>query len=830
MNLLQRLSNAGYAGIPTGGNPNYGMVQNGQVAMPQPSPLQAMAQQPQLNPAEQQALLLKQLGQGANATGYRSMKAPSAIPLNTVLENDSGEYHLHAEPMASGNKYRALNAEVSGPLGGGELSLQGGMGRMFGRDRSPSDIEMGARYTKGFAGGGKVNKNYGYGPEQLFFDNDRGIPTNKTTNAVNQQQQINTTPVSAPAANVQFPVVSTSAVQPVVPNIAGFDFNDIPNIQYDEYGRQLTPPGSRFPYIGPGGGGGGPVGDPNTPYEYFASGGFVDGQSLVEPIDENTQQQINAMMSNGGLASTGRQDLASFAKGGDVDVNDFMPPLQQQQPSAIDILKDEFAKRGLDFNRFVASPPVMQQALKNAESMGVGGDTMLAHINPREAELLKKHGGSGDVNPNTGLPMFAETDYRLYTPPTVTNRYGFGPSGLFYKYLDKVPDTAQTPQSINSVLSDIASSVIQDTINNQTGGNGGGEGGFSGGLSDTPSESPSETPSESTPDVNVAETEAEAQALENAMGMVGSPSSAPSSTSSAPSSAGSAPSSSGSAPSSTGSTSNVGGALGNTSSGGFGLSGVTGGLSGSNVSGGLSSAAAGLASAAAAQAAAQAEAETAAEAEAASQAAQSAANAAANSIGSQTGFGGDIMGGSFGSSTANSGVGQSNDVSGKGQTSGPDFSGVTSAQNADAMAALGDAMAAAAAADATNSGSPAGDAGGGFGGGVAGGQSGGNTAGSSADTTGGSPAGDASGGFGGGVEGGQSGGNTAGSGADTTGGSPAGDASGGFGGGVEGGGPGGGEAKKGGFIKTKNRGPLNSIYNKKRGTVSPLKAMKKAKR
>jgi len=34
---------------------------------------------------------------------------------------------------------------------------------------------------------------------------------------------------------------------------------------------------------------------------------------------------------------------------------------------------------------------------------GRGGDTQLAHINDREAEMLKRMGGSGDINPNTGL-------------------------------------------------------------------------------------------------------------------------------------------------------------------------------------------------------------------------------------------------------------------------------------------------------------------------------------------------------------------------------------------------------------------------------------------
>ena len=39
---------------------------------------------------------------------------------------------------------------------------------------------------------------------------------------------------------------------------------------------------------------------------------------------------------------------------------------------------------------------------------GRGRDTILAHITPREAAILKKMGGSGTINPDTGLPEFQE--------------------------------------------------------------------------------------------------------------------------------------------------------------------------------------------------------------------------------------------------------------------------------------------------------------------------------------------------------------------------------------------------------------------------------------
>jgi hypothetical protein len=48
----------------------------------------------------------------------------------------------------------------------------------------------------------------------------------------------------------------------------------------------------------------------------------------------------------------------------------------------------------------------MKPIAKYMASLGRGGDTMLAHINPDEARLLKALGGAGTINPHTGLPEF----------------------------------------------------------------------------------------------------------------------------------------------------------------------------------------------------------------------------------------------------------------------------------------------------------------------------------------------------------------------------------------------------------------------------------------
>jgi len=44
-------------------------------------------------------------------------------------------------------------------------------------------------------------------------------------------------------------------------------------------------------------------------------------------------------------------------------------------------------------------------------SYGRNGDTMLAHITPAEARMLRRRGGSGTINPDTGLPEFFLDDF-----------------------------------------------------------------------------------------------------------------------------------------------------------------------------------------------------------------------------------------------------------------------------------------------------------------------------------------------------------------------------------------------------------------------------------
>jgi len=71
-----------------------------------------------------------------------------------------------------------------------------------------------------------------------------------------------------------------------------------------------------------------------------------------------------------------------------------------------------------------------KQMTSRLASLGRGRDTLLAHINPEEASLLKTLGGSGVVNPRTGILEFDDgmgTDgYSSPTPGSFSSGSSFG--------------------------------------------------------------------------------------------------------------------------------------------------------------------------------------------------------------------------------------------------------------------------------------------------------------------------------------------------------------------------------------------------------------------
>jgi hypothetical protein len=101
--------------------------------------------------------------------------------------------------------------------------------------------------------------------------------------------------------------------------------------------------------------------------------------------------------------------------------------------------------------------PQMASAAQNLAAMGSGRDSMLAHINPREAQILMQLGGKGNTNPRTGLPQFddgggggdgsgGQTQTTSSAPGTFVDQptpSGFAPSNIGYQ--GGVPDPSISP-------------------------------------------------------------------------------------------------------------------------------------------------------------------------------------------------------------------------------------------------------------------------------------------------------------------------------------------------------------------------------------------------
>lgn len=76
------------------------------------------------------------------------------------------------------------------------------------------------------------------------------------------------------------------------------------------------------------------------------------------------------------------------------------------------------------------------------ESKGRKGDTMLAHITPQEAALLKARGGAGTMNPDTGLPEFYDGDADTYFSPSRAGRTAVDMDNY---YTPRQPATSAVP-------------------------------------------------------------------------------------------------------------------------------------------------------------------------------------------------------------------------------------------------------------------------------------------------------------------------------------------------------------------------------------------------
>ena len=121
---------------------------------------------------------------------------------------------------------------------------------------------------------------------------------------------------------------------------------------------------------------------------------------------------------------------------------------------------------------------------KRLAAAGRGKDSILAHINPKEMALLKKHGGSGKINPKTGIIEFDDGDTGGYDTSGYTEPVSQGDAGTQKKVTsveassppaETAPAGLQTDMSVaRSPISPAASGGGQSTITADDGNLGGG--------------------------------------------------------------------------------------------------------------------------------------------------------------------------------------------------------------------------------------------------------------------------------------------------------------------------------------------------------------------
>ena len=115
-------------------------------------------------------------------------------------------------------------------------------------------------------------------------------------------------------------------------------------------------------------------------------------------------------------------------------------------------------------NRYMAAEGMKfsPQELNKIAKAGRNGDTMLAHINPQEAALLKSLGGSGTINPHTGL--------NEYGYGSALQSFGSAVTGGVGDVLGGVGDVISpivTPifNSAGNVVDTVGSNVVNPIVN-----------------------------------------------------------------------------------------------------------------------------------------------------------------------------------------------------------------------------------------------------------------------------------------------------------------------------------------------------------------------------
>jgi hypothetical protein len=127
---------------------------------------------------------------------------------------------------------------------------------------------------------------------------------------------------------------------------------------------------------------------------------MLRGMQLPPELIDMMQQMVEALLDEPAKYAENRRDLIAEGVPEELLPEQFDPMYLAALNMALDQLSGPMVQG------FAAGGLVRNPIAQGIASLGRNGDTMLAHITPGEARMLRRRGGSGTINPATGLPEF----------------------------------------------------------------------------------------------------------------------------------------------------------------------------------------------------------------------------------------------------------------------------------------------------------------------------------------------------------------------------------------------------------------------------------------
>jgi hypothetical protein len=104
--------------------------------------------------------------------------------------------------------------------------------------------------------------------------------------------------------------------------------------------------------------------------------------------------------------------IQSLVSDGVIEEGDFPPQYNEEFMILLKMVVYGYQARAATPEPVPFAKGGLAMAAEALRQQGRNGDTVLAHINPQEASLLKRMGGSGTINPETGLPEYFKKAFK----------------------------------------------------------------------------------------------------------------------------------------------------------------------------------------------------------------------------------------------------------------------------------------------------------------------------------------------------------------------------------------------------------------------------------